>query len=346
MIVGLLYGEDIHHLDHLAPLCSLLNVPLIVNDEKIYALSKIFYPNLSVSLVNTFEVGYYLLENAKLIISCLAKSYLELIFFPYSDLFKKKVKTIWCPHGNSDKGLKSIYFEALVNETCILVYGEKMLDVLKAKKITSPNMKVIKIGNYRKRYYEKHIFHYQNLVEKHLPSLKEDKKKYLYAPTWEDDESNSSVPLFFEKVAKLLKISEILFIKLHPNTLKKEDLKLQKIIWELEENPQVHFIRDFPPIYPILDNISAYLGDFSSIGYDALSFKIPMGFLLPSGKTVENSKLFSCGITFSSKISANNTYLEKIFKNAKSFTSMQDELYQYNFSDNENLKEDLLQACE
>ena len=346
MIAGLLYGEDIHHLDHLAPLCSLLGAPLIVNDEKIFSLANSLYPNLSVSHINTFEISSFFLENTKVIISCLAKPYLDLIFFPYSDIFKKKIKTIWCPHGNSDKGLKSTYFEALSNETCILIYGKKLLEVLKAKKIITPSIKVIEVGNYRKEYYQKHLSKYQSLLEKHLPSLKEGNNKYLYAPTWEDAENNSSIPLFFEKISNLLKTKETLFIKLHPNTLKKDDLKLNKVIWELEENHQIHFIQDFPPIYPVLDNINAYFGDFSSIGYDALSFKMPMGFLLPTSKKINDSALFKCGATLSNSTSLGISHFENIFKKAKSFISTQNKLYKYNFSHNENWQENLLQACE
>ena len=345
MIVGFLYGEDIHHLDHLAPLCSLLNISLVVNDEKIFRFAKNFYPNLSVLHINTFEISNFFLENVKVIISCLARPYLNLIFFPQTDIFKKQIKTIWCPHGNSDKGLKSTYFEALSNERCIIVYGSKMLDLLKTKKIINPNIDVIEVGNYRKKYYQKHISEYQDLLDKHLPSLKNLDNKYLYAPTWEDSESNSSVPLYFEKISNLLKANETLFIKLHPNTLKKDDLKLNQVIWELEKNHQVHFIQDFPPIYPILDNINAYLGDFSSIGYDALSFKIPMGFLLPVGKTIDDSELFRCGTIFSKDRTIKSLSYEDILENAMSFTSAQNELYEYNFSNNKNWEKRLLEAC-
>ncbi len=345
MIVGFLYGEDIHHLDHLAPLCSLLDISLVVNDEKIFKLAKDFYPNLSVVFVRTVEISAFFLEKVKVIISCLAKPYLNLIFFPYTDVFKKQIKTIWCPHGNSDKGLKSTYFEALSNETCILIYGRKMLEVLKAKKIIGPEIEVIEVGNYRKNYYQKYTSEYQNLIEKYLPTLKNLSNKYLYAPTWEDSENNSSIPFYFEKISNLLKTKETLFIKLHPNTLKKDDLKLNQVIWELEKNHQVHFIQDFPPIYPLLANINAYFGDFSSIGYDALSFKMPMGFLLPEGKTIDDSELFKCGTIFLQNKIVENLSAETIFEKAELFISIQNKLYEYNFSNNENWKENLLKAC-
>ena len=31
---GLIYGPDLHHLDHLAPICSLMNIPLIVTEKR------------------------------------------------------------------------------------------------------------------------------------------------------------------------------------------------------------------------------------------------------------------------------------------------------------------------
>ena len=91
---------------------------------------------------------------------------------------------------------------------------------------------------------------------------------------------------------------------------------------------------------------NAYFGDFSSIGYDALSFKLPMGFLLPTNKKINDSALFKCGATLSHSTSLGISHFENIFKKTKFFIPTQNELYEYNFSHNENWKEDLLQACE
>ena len=45
---GLIYGKLAHHLDHIAPLCSLMQIPLIVTEEEIARAARQFYPGVEV----------------------------------------------------------------------------------------------------------------------------------------------------------------------------------------------------------------------------------------------------------------------------------------------------------
>jgi teichoic acid glycerol-phosphate primase len=345
MIAALLYGNDLHHLDHLAPLCSLLEIPLIVCDDNIFDLAKKFYPKLNLIYLETTKISTYFLDNVKYMISCLTKPYLKLIFFPYEADLKKKILPIWCPHGNSDKGLKTDYFNPLKNESCLLVYGMKMFDILKQKNLLTSNLKIIQIGNYRRTYYNLHYNEYQTLIKDEFVKLKNQNNKYLYAPTWEDSENNSSVPLYLKNITKTIKENEHLFIKLHPNTLKKDDFYLHKIFWELEHNDQVTLIENFPLIYPLLDNIDLFLGDFSSIGYDVLSFKKPMGFLLPPNKKTQDSNLFQCGVNFSN-FQDNKNHLSDLLESPHKFEEEKAKLYNYTYARNPNWKNELFKLCQ
>ena len=85
-------------------LSSILNIPLIVTEEKTFRLAQQFYPDLNVTLYDLND----------LTMEFLAKNY-DLIFQtgkfwaaelgPFMELlFQKKMRFVFCPHGNSDKG--------------------------------------------------------------------------------------------------------------------------------------------------------------------------------------------------------------------------------------------------
>jgi CDP-glycerol glycerophosphotransferase (TagB/SpsB family) len=179
------------------------------------------------------------------------------IFRPY------KGKTIWLPHGLSDKGWKSPFFEALQSEDLLLVYGQRMRDVLKEKNISLPQLS---IGNFRKEFYLQHRSFYDAL----LP----DRRAILYAPTWEDGEQNGTFWHAFPKLIEQIPQDKHLFVKVHPNTQR-------KYAHQLEQFPKGSYtwIENFPPIYPLLNKTDIYIGDMSSIGYDFITFHRPLFFL-------------------------------------------------------------------
>jgi hypothetical protein len=53
----------------------------------------------------------------------------------------------------------------------------------------------------------------------------------------------------------------------------------------------VYFLNEFPAIYPLLEKVSAYIGDHSSIGYDFLYYDRPLYFL----EKKEKAPLQECG---------------------------------------------------
>lgn len=100
-VAGLIYGNDPHYIDHLAPLCSLLEIPLIVTDEEIKESLDIFYPKLAVIYIDTLSATSYVAEHYDILFYCGARAFFDDIFFFQQKLMNKKIHTIWCPHGNS-----------------------------------------------------------------------------------------------------------------------------------------------------------------------------------------------------------------------------------------------------
>ena len=87
------------------------------------------------------------------------------------------------------------------------------------------------------------------------------------------------------------------------------------------------FLKNCPLIYPLLDYIDVLLGDFSSIGYDFLTFNKPM-FIFKS----DNEKLSSDLFNIATMIEDENIYetIEKNMKNDKREEKIK-KLYNYTF---------------
>lgn len=297
---GLIYGPDLHHLDHLAPLCCFMKIPLIVTEEKIAGLAKRYYPGLEVILSEYLTVAQYLVSHFDVLFYSIPRDLFDEVFFFAQKLNQKRVHTIWCPHGNSDKGNAIFYMEALKKEEAALVYGKQMIDFLQRKAVFDQLKGHVITGNYRYQFYLDHQSFYDEHAEKQIARrLPKAEKNLLYAPTWQDYERSSS---FFDAIAPLadtLPEQHNLIIKLHPNLYVQEEFKVQELIEKYEDRPNVLFVSDFPCIYPLLNLADIYIGDRSSIGYDFLVFNRPMFFLNQSAHLSQNDLglyLFRCGI--------------------------------------------------
>lgn len=296
---GLIEGWAPHYIDHLAPLCSFLKIPLLVTDEKIEETISIFYPNLTTYCIPPLALPEKILECLEILFVCTPKVLVEETLFFAQKLHKKKIHTIWCPHGNSDKGHQSSHMEALNQEEIALVYGKKMIDFLKQKTAFSQLKCTVEVSNFRLKHYKENQKLYDKLLKTHvLEKLPKGKKLLLYAPTWQDNEKSSS---FYEATPHLIKNlpSEWnLIIKPHPNLALKEEASYSFLRKLSQSRPNILFLTDFPPIYPLLAAVDLYIGDFSSIGYDFLSFQKPMFFLNEQKRLKESDLglyLYQCG---------------------------------------------------
>lgn len=289
----LLYGDQEHYLDHLAPICALLDIPLIVTEDRIQLLAAHYYPDIEIKVVEPLALPQKILSSYDVIFSCIPKKLLDQLFLITELLYRKKLKTVWVPHGNSDKGHHSYFMENLRDEKNLIVYGQKMLDFFKQKGVFEEPKTVLVLGNYRKEYFERHRVFYETVLKKEITPFLGKKETLLYAPTWNDYEQNSSLSV----LPQVLTLSEDfnLIIKLHPNQIKQNT--------DLQNDHSALFLESFPPIYPLLSIVDLYLGDYSSIGYDFLSRDKELYFL--NHKQRDNSDpssfLFRCGVPIPSE---------------------------------------------
>jgi len=313
-IAGILYGPMQHHLDHLAPLCALLDIPLIVTDEGIAELGRLYYPGLKLIYWDYLEAPQNVVASFDILFCALPRPMFNDAFLLAQALQKKQVKTIWVPHGNSDKGHTSNLMEGLQYDEAALVYGPKMVDFLKMKNSFVQLKDHLVVGNFRLHYYRLHQPFYDSLVRNRIP---QDKKIALYAPTWNDAEASSSLTEALAHLIKAIPEDWRLVVKPHPNDPLPQ-----------AEHPKMLLLTDFPPIYPILEASSTYVGDMSSIGYDFLAFRRPMFFFNPNRRdpaTDPGLFLFRCGTV----LDPSESY--QIFNTSNPFASIQEEVYRATF---------------
>nr|MCH9812226.1 hypothetical protein [bacterium] len=201
---ALLYGNDAGHLDHLAPFCSLFDIPLFFTDETLFHLTLTQYEKVEAYLEPPTTICHTITENFDRLISTLPKGLIDPLFLMERELHKKTLPTFWLPHGASDK--KNL--TALADEEHLLIYGEKMKEML-PKKVQE---KTTLIGNFRQKYFFLHQDFYKKLLTKTFSFS--DQKNYLYAPSWEAKDIKQWVESFIQHKPE----NAHLFIKLHPNT--------------------------------------------------------------------------------------------------------------------------------
>ncbi len=297
---GLIYGPAPHYIDHLAPLCSIMDIPLFVSEDEEKRLVRSFYPEVQVHKIDALSLPQFFIENIDIVFLCTPRVLFDEIFFFVQKLHGKRIHTIWCPHGNSDKGHRSLFMEGLSEEQVVLVYGDKMIDFLKQKKVFDQLQKHVITGNFRKAYYLHHkVFYDQLIQDKIVKKMPPAEKTVLYAPTWQDKESSSSFQGALSFLIEKLPSNWNLIIKPHPNLLMENETTNQKLIENYQGKDRVFFLMDFPPIFPLLAISDIYIGDFSSIGYDFLEFNRPMFFLnhkQRDPKLDPGLYLYQCGV--------------------------------------------------
>lgn len=319
------------HLDHLGVLCDLLEIPLIVTEERAYETARRFYPKLDVHLCSWNDLSLEALsKNADVLFGC-GKYWAESLLPSLACICGKQMRFVFCPHGNSDKGRSLLPGEAHPRQDISLIYGDHMYELLNDTGALQTICHIVRTGNYRYAYYQNNRAFYDALADKLLfRNIRTDKKILLYAPTWPNKENPSPVFDFSSQLIEQLSSAFTLLIKWHPLLEEFHPGPTYRFLGRYADHPDVHFITDFPAIYPLLQRCDGYIGDFSSIGYDYLLFDRPLYFL-PSS-IANPGPLFSCGLTLPSDSLA--TFLSATWTdNQQRFHQSRKSLYHHAFGE-------------
>ncbi len=319
-------GLDFHLLDHIAPLASLKQMPLIVTEEECADLCAKYYPEVKVHLIPDLELRYgEIAQQYDSLTQCrLWSPHLKELF---RTCFAKNMELVFCPHGQSDKGFGAPVLSPYAHQDVVLLYGNLLKDMLNDLKIPLKNHAFI--GNYRFAYYTQHKERLFKAAHTEIFShLNPANKTLLYAPTWNDADEASSFFKHCEKILNDLPSHWNLLIKLHPLLEQRDPALFYRIAALEQKKPNLLVVDKFPLIYPILETIDAYLGDYSSIGYDLLAFEKPMFFI--EQPHLPKARLHTCG----HRIDPNTDLFETIEANLKlseDLKNKQKQLYAHAF---------------
>lgn len=326
--VALLPDEDPRHLDHLGVLASYLKIPCHFTSLPCFDLFNRYYPMVEAAYTpyNSFS-AYSLSQEFDLLIHS-SKQFERLFMQMHRLLGEDTLKIAYCPHGHSDKGYTQEVAELEEKRPITFVYGERMKKQLAQQGRLQKSGALFTLGNYRYFFYLKHKSFYDALVEKEIFStLDPQKETLLYAPTWSDGENGNSFSQECNRLIKELSPHFNLIIKPHPMERKALVLEIEHQFSHLKN---LIFLEKWPLIYPLLSRIAIYVGDFSSVGYDFLTFNRPLYFFNPGNKT-EGTALHSCGMLLSKEQSYGRQILKTRENNQCAFEQIRKEVYAETF---------------
>ncbi|MCI5051636.1 MAG: CDP-glycerol glycerophosphotransferase family protein [Simkaniaceae bacterium] len=339
--IGLLYGPYDQHIDHLVPICIKKQIPIAVTETHIARLIEKYYPKIEIAKHSYAEMTQFLAENFDQLLTTHSKFLIPSLFFGAEVMHGKTLQSIWVPHGNSDKGFDSKLAQFLQEETGALVYGRRMCDFLSKKlnkfalhpthffdesKLDHEQPTLFHVGNYRYSFYQENQPFFEEKITPIFSKFSHE-KTILFCPTW-----GQEYQMFFDEMKVLIEKTKNrynLIIKIHPVTLRQSPTRFDHFI---EENPNVCFLKNFPLIYPLLSKTDLYIGDYSSIGYDFLTFDRPMLFVQRPGPEKEERYLLQCGHNLiPEKFDMIEKYIEKALADP-SFSPIRRRLYREAFS--------------
>jgi hypothetical protein len=284
------------HLDHLGVLCIELGIPMITSDSTAYNFAKEVYPELEIHLIEEQDALSFLAAHCDVLLGCgkywASQLKEELLLF-----FGKSIRMVFCPHGNSDKGRTYSPNDPHPSQDIVLFYGQQMHDLWNKTGLLNQTSSWLFSGNYRYAHYLKQKEYYDSLAAPLFAKFSPNRKTIFYAPTWPDKENPTPVLQAIFPLIENLGSDFQLLLKLHPLLIEKYP-HLQEQFTDL---PFVQIASNFAPIYPLLAKSNAYLGDFSSIGYDALAFDLPLYFLVDDLSSLQSSELAKTGRCFPTK---------------------------------------------
>ncbi len=311
------------HLDHLGILSAIIGIPLIVTDPYTFQLAKKYYPQIDVHLMDLSDLSLdYLCQHFDVIFESVKFWSAELK--PTMELFyQKKMRFVYCPHGNSDKGHS---LKDHPSQDFCLVYGDHLIEHLKNTGAFQHIQGIIPTGNYRYAFYQQWRSFYDSIIEEEIFSqLSHHKPTLLYAPTWQDSENQSSFFSLTDHLIHQLGSQYNLLIKPHPFLIEDHPEKILALADRCSTHPSIRIIENLPLIYPLLNRCDLYLGDYSSIGYDFLAFNRSLYFYQPSGQ----SRLSTCGLSIAP--SQLDSIATLITLNDHRYEEKRKSLYQYAF---------------
>lgn len=291
-----------HHVEHLAPWCELLDMPLLLADAPSLDAIAADYPDLAIERMR----GVVLPERLDVFAHAIAARSPHAIF--YSELFPRLLlralfggrrdapRVVYVPHGYSEK--RQAWARDTAFQDVAVLYGQAAADQLAALGVADHLGPHLRSGNLRRAYHERHaaFFRARAAVLGLDNAGAGAGRTLLYAPTWQDAIGSSSFFDAFDAFVDGLPAGWRLIVKLHPH-LERDGAAVDALVARARGR-DVHVLRAQALCYPFLDLADAYVGDMSSLAYDYLAYGRPMFFTNPTAGSptdAAGSHLYGCG---------------------------------------------------
>lgn len=345
--VGVFASCIIGYADHIVPISQILGYDVLCDSTWNFELVEHYYPPMNLILdegkdycfddvLKGYDIFYYVNPSRKATGA----------FHFFDHIYRGRARSICGLHGQSDKKQTLYWLEKYADEDIVLAYGKYMLDFFEQKGILKRLKHVVVTGNFRYEYYLKHKEFFDKKIAIHLFEKKK-KRTLLYAPTWANSNQRSewrieytsffqAYPYLFDHIPKDYQI----LVKLHPMLVHFYPSEIEEIKEKYAGNPDIVFLNEIPLVYPILAQADAYLGDFSSVGYDFLTFDRPLFFLSDGKRDMQTDKglyLYQAGVPifpdeYSKIYQILDSHMEKDEKKQK-----RQEIYSYAFGEKKDL---------
>lgn len=293
-----------HHLEHLIPLCILLNAHLVVASERLERIAAAVYPPVpTVRCAFASETGRVLLEpQCRSILSefdvilyshLLLREDLARIFGSLRD---EPPRVVYCPHGLSEKPQRWSALAAF--QDIALLHGTFSLDQLHNWGVAHHLGTHLLTGHVVRRFYASIAPKLSNAFEAEIAfprQLSKRPRRILYTPTWNDRTGSSSFATIISMLLAGLSNGDQLLIKPHPLLAGEAIERLRK---ETEHANNIIVVDPDPRTIPYLSWADVLITDMSALAYDFLFLDKPMLFLnVAAGQRGDcaETRLFECG---------------------------------------------------
>lgn len=271
--VAVLPGPRTSFLDHLIPLCHLFDIPLVCTDTWVLTCAETFYPETELILADE--------ETFQEILSCyqtfvtVEPCKLHPKAFQFGEfLYRGEGKTVAGFHGNPEKFRHCYWIERYAYEDIVLTYGKHSSDYLEEKGVYSRLQQVFTLGNLREKFYHLHRPFFDQITSGYVFE-KKSCKTIFFAPTWHFPEPQSFYFPILDSVPEPYQV----LVKLHPFMYRLYPEWCINLKKRYSLHPSVKILEEIPLIYPFIQQVDIYLGDYSSVAYDFLSVDRPIFFL-------------------------------------------------------------------
>ncbi len=293
-----------HHVEHLAPLCAMLDAPLLACDRRDMAVAVACYPGLDVHWMRGITqrspvrgIGTRLRELAPDVVYYSHLAARPLLRGLFDDGRGAPPRVVHCPHGFSEK--RQDWAREVAFQDVALLQGRHALDQLVEFGVAPQLSYSVLGGDLRHLHYAAHRPFFDAVAARFGVAREPGLHTVLYAPTWSDRIGSSSLLAALEPLVAQLPAGHRLVVKPHP--LSDRDAEARARIDALcAGHPRVVVLRNCPLTMPFLAQADSYVGDMSSLAYDYLAWQRPMVFLNQTAggaADAAGSRLFACGTT-------------------------------------------------